>query len=257
MVCLNDKVYVGGGGLSFDAIDSARLYIYCPITDTWDTMDTPVYDFALTVYRSQIVLLGGRMYHNSENVDGRPNYNVWTLKENGWWPTTLPPMETTCLNASAVSHGDHVFVIDNQRVYVCNGHNWAIAQHPTFCPTIMPHISSTVINGCWYVLSGGEVHYTSLDLLLAGCQPSYTPQSSSVWKRLRAVTEGSCCLAKCGNRLVAIGWSTVYAFSQITQSWVDVGDVPFRYTIHCFPCAEGLPLIIMARSRAYNFTVKG
>ena len=84
-------------------------------------------------------------------------------------------------------------------------------------------------------MKGGGIHYASLDSLLASCQPSDTPQSSSVWKRLPDVPGGSGCLTKFGTRLVAVGESALCAFSPTTQSWVDVGDVPFHCGIYFSP----------------------
>ena len=49
------QVYLGGGTVSGNKRDEARLYIYTPATDTWDVLDTPVYHFALTTYHSQLV----------------------------------------------------------------------------------------------------------------------------------------------------------------------------------------------------------
>ena len=119
-VYLDDKVYISGpppayysGGKTL-----ASLYIYTPATDSWETIDTPVYGFALTTYHSQLVLVGGI---NCD--DESPAAKLWTLSEDGQWQETLPPMETACTYASAVSHGDHLLVVDGDwcTVSVYNG----------------------------------------------------------------------------------------------------------------------------------------
>ena len=246
-------MYVGGGWASTGRRDSARLYIYAPATDTWDMVDTPVYGFALTVYHSQLVLVGGREYV-SENVEGRQSNELWTLCDDGQWQLNLPPLEASCSGASAVSHGDHLFVITSQhRVHVYNGQKWARTEDP---PPLL-RIKSSVVNGCCYVieLERGEVYCASLDSLIASCQPNETPQiSSSVWKRLPNTPVGSCPI-KFGNRLVAVGLSTICAF--FPPTWVDVGNSP---TLSQSPCAIVLPsnkLMVVAKEMAYMATLKG
>jgi hypothetical protein len=76
-VWLKDKVYVGGC-ISDNRRDWARLYIYTPATDTWTTLDTPVYWFGLTTYHSQLVLVGGMKYVPDESVVGEATNKLWT-----------------------------------------------------------------------------------------------------------------------------------------------------------------------------------
>ena len=250
-VWLKDKVYMGGGWTSGNRRNQARLYIYTPATNTWTTLDTPVYKFGLTTYHSQLVLVGGWEYVG-ENIDSELTNKLLTLSEDGQWQETLPPMPTPCSDASAVSHGDHLLVINDNHpneVYVYNGHHWASAQHP---PQQLNSIKSTVFNGNLYLMGTilGEpqqicVYSASLDSLLASCQPSETSQPSSLWKRLTNVPSEWCCPAVFGNRLVAVGrrlsgTTSLYAYSSLTQSWVhmaDVSSMPFFST----PCAVSLP----------------
>jgi hypothetical protein len=230
-VWLKDKVYVGGGWISGNKRDDSRLYIYTPTTDTWTTLDTPVYWFGLTTYHSQLVLVGGWEFVG-ENVVGEPTNKLWTLSEEGQWQETLPPMPIPCTYASvsAVSHGDHLLVISGgypNKVYVYNGHHWASAQHP---PQRLESVKSTVFIGHWYVMGrGGMVYSTFLDSLLASCQPSETSQPSSLWKRLTDVPSGYCYPVVFGNRLVAVGRRSsdttiisLHAYSSLAQSWVHI-----------------------------------
>ena len=264
-VWLKDKVYVGGGWTSGSRRDHARLYIYTPATDTWTTLDTPVYCFGLTTFHSQLVLVGGREYVG-EYVVGEPTNKLWTLSEDGQWRETLPSMPTPCTYASAVSHGDHLVVITDEypanKAYVYNGHHWASAQHP---PQWLYSIKSTIFNGHWYLMErGGIVYSASLDSLLASCQPSETSQPSSLWKRLTDVPSERCCPAVLGNRLVAVGGrstdtsiTSLYAYSSLTQSWVHMADAPISLIPHVFyfPCAVLLPsneLMIVSGQTAFK-----
>ena len=279
VVCLKDKIYVGGG-TSGSRRDDARLYIYSPATDTWSILDTPVYQFALTTYHSQLVLVGGREYVG-ENIDGDDTNKLWTLSEDGQWQETLPPMPTPCgYGTSAVSHGDHLLVIGgddypNNKVYVYNGHHWASAQHP---PQRLGSIKSTVLNGHWYLM-GGEllpsrptcVYSCSLDSLLASCQPSeISHQPSPVWKRLTDPPSNRDCFPTVfGKRLIAAekalsddqSTSTIislHAYSSFTQSWEHVGDTP-PSSSDAPPCAIILPsdeLMIVRGERAFKATLK-
>ena len=167
-MCLNGKVYLSGRTSSSP---NQHILIYTPATDTWDTLDTPVYDFALTTYRSKLVL--GE--YVDEYVEGRPSNKLWTLSEDGKWEKTLPPMETAYDHASAVSHGDHLLVIDSnhKEVHVYNGHHWAKAQH---LPETLVSVKSTIFKGDLYV-SGtlqNKLYSASLDSLIASSQPSET-----------------------------------------------------------------------------------
>ena len=275
-VWLKDKVYMGGGTTySGSKRDAARLYIYTPTTDTWDTpIDTPVCWFGLTTYHSQLVLVCGWKYV-SEYVMGELTNKLWTLDEHGQWQETLPPMPTSCNDTSVVSHGDHLLVIDsdrsllNNQVYVYNGHHWASAQHP---PQQLLSMKSTIFNGHWYLVGEGlfpsqktHVYSASLDLLIASCQPSETSQPSSVWKRLTDTSNKNCYPAVFGNRLTAVAGgglfsipTSIHAYSSITQSWVHVGSI-FLPSSTAASCAIVLPsneLMVVGGQRAFKVTLK-
>ena len=167
-------------------------------------------------------------------------------------------MQTPCgINASAVSHGDHLLVIGDypNELDVYNGHHWASAQHP---PQQLFSINSTIFNGHWYLMGTVEpqktcVYSASLYSLLASCQPSESSQPSSLWKRLTDVPSGYCYPAVFRNRLVAVGDTSLHAYSSPTQSWVLVADVPFSFI--STPCAVLLPsneLMIVNERRAFK-----
>ena len=261
-VWLKDKVYVGGGWTSGNYRDWARLYIYTPTTNTWTTLDTPVYFFGLITYHSQVVLVGGREVIVKEFMD-EPTNKLWTLSEDGQWQKILPPLPTLCTYASAVSHGDHLLVITNDfptnKVYVYSGHHWESAQHP---PQRLSSVKSTIFNGHWYLIGRERIVYSaSLDSLLASCQPSETSQPSSLWKRLTDVPNDYCCPIVFGNRLVAVGKrstgitiTSLYAHSSLTQSWVPMEDVAISSILNS-PCAVLLPsneLMIVSEWRAFQ-----
>ena len=251
-VWLGDKLYVGGGWTTLTSgnyRDKARLYIYTPTTDTWSHIDTPVYYFALVIYQSQLVLVGGRKFLG-EGRDGPVTNILWTLTERGQWRETLPPMRTKRRGASAVEFAGNILVAggrDDEGRYtdiveVYNSHHgdWAKAH---CLPKACYDMKSTVLNGHWYLMGGlgqgKKVYYASLDSLVASCQPSEKPLPS-VWKRLPDVPREHSSIAVFGNRLIAVGGgafpspsSSVHAYSPYNQSWVHVGDMPVGLRSTC------------------------
>ena len=229
-VCLKDKVYMRGRLGVRGKRDMARLYINTPATDTWDTLDTPVYNFALTTYRSKLVLVGGREYVG-ENVKGRPSNKLWTLSEDGEWEETLPPMETSCNHASAVSHEDILLVVDGhlKEVLVYNGQYWANAQ--PLPEQIMLSTQCVVFDGDLFVIGEqfagtNEVYSASLVSLIASCQHSKSSQSSTtVWKSFSDAPGSHCYPVVFGERLIVVGMEAIYAYSPSNRSWTNVGGL--------------------------------
>ena len=258
-VCLQEKVYLGGGHdklLSVGERALAKLYIYIPATDTWDTLDTPVYNFALTTYRSKLVLVGGREYVG-EKVEGRPSNKLWTLSEDGKWEETLPPMETACDHASAVSHGDHLLVIDGDRkeVLVYNGQYWAKSRHDL--PERLNKINSSVHPHYMIVSGSGKIYYASMDSLIASSQPSETSQPSTVWKSLPDAPVRSCSTSIIfGTRQITIGNSgDVYAYFHPTQSWVKVGCLSLCLLSPHFVVLPSNELMVISKAHSFKVTL--
>ena len=254
-MCIRDSHTLGS--LKSDA----KLYVYTPTTDTWTAMDTPVVQFALTTYHSQLVLVGGREYTSMMRV-GLATNQLWTLDKQNELQETLPPMGVRRHSASAVSHGDHLLVAggssDTTRldvVEVYSGHNWSSAQ-PLVDPCVL--MKSAVLDGHWYLMGGAGqgkvVYYVSLDSLIASSQLSEISQPSSVWKRLPDVHNVNSTPSVFGNRLTAIGGrpmdqklpiSSIHAFSPHTQSWVHVGDLPVAGFQVCTVVLPSGELIVM------------
>ena len=220
-MCLEDKVYFG----------SDKLYVYSPTTDTWAIKNTPVHSFALVVYHSQLVLVGGWM-----TDDGSVTNKLWTLDRQDQWKETLPPMTVRRQEASAVEYSNNILVAggwsdqgtDIDIVEVYNGHHWAKAQS---LPIVCSGVNSAILNGHWYLARGDgqgkQVYYASVESLIASCQPSGR-QLPSVWKRLPDVPHEYFIPVAFGNRLVAIGYDTssIHAYSPYSISWVHVGELP-------------------------------
>lgn len=260
LALLNNKLYMGGGTANNDR-NAAKLYIYSPVTDTWDSMNTPVFYFALTTYCSQLVLIGGVEHTAVNNVSNK----VLTLNELGQWVETLPSMEIECWGASAVSYREYLLVADCifNRIEVYNGHGWSSVQPLPSNSHFM--FKSTVFHGYWYLMGGTtqrkEVYCASLDSLIASTQPSQASKSPSIWNQLLDLPEAYCYPAVFGNNLIGITAlrtpNDIYAYSQHTQSWEHVGNVPGK---KCSPCCIVLPtsneLMVMAEGRTFKAALK-
>lgn len=241
-VWYGEKLYIGGGWTFRSIRNDARLFVYTPNNDTWDSIIAPVFYFGLTSYRSQLVLVGGREYI-SEYFMGEFTNKLWTLSKLGQWQETLPPMKIKRRSACAVSYRDHLLVAGGKTSYarssndveIYNGSNWSFVQP---LPQSYYDLKSAIVDRYWYLMGGlvqgNEVLYASLDSLLASfSQPS---EPSSVWKRLTDAPNPSSSAAFHGSRLVAVGGgelSTIYAYSSYTNSWIHVGNMPFTVSSTC------------------------
>ena len=237
---------------------AAQLYIYDLPSDSWNAIDTPSYGYALTHYRSRILLIGGR-----EPGEEKPTNKLWLMSKDYKWESTLPPMEVACVHALAVSHGDHILVFDNDRyeIYVFTGRAWATAEPPS---VKLQGIKSSIIGNEWYLTGESfdsfveqqRVIHASLEALVATCRRSLleTPQSISVWKVLAHFPSGCCSLAEFGGRLIAVGSSAIYAYSSHAELWVHIGDVPVPYPMpHSILLPSNKLMVIMKKT---NFMVK-
>ena len=257
---LGDKLYVGGGFTSGSHRNQSRLYIYIPTTDTWTTLDTPVDWFSLVTYHNEVVLVGGRNYVG-EHRAGLDSNQLWTLDEQKVWQINLPPMNVRRSHVSAVNYREYLLVAGGQNdgklcnvVEIYNDQTWSTAEP---LPKPCQSMKSAVLDGCWYLMGGTstialesdyfcDVYFASMDSLLASCQPSETETLQPSWKRLIDVPHSRSIPAIIGNRLTTIGGtrrdlqpiSSIHAFSQYTNSWVNVGNLP---AAGCDICAMVLP----------------
>ena len=190
-VVLNNKVYVSAS----DRLDpSGRCGLgtnsVCDISgDSWDKIQCPTYQHAITVYNNQLVLVG-EIYHSTKACTNK----LWVLQEE--WTQSLPPMLSKRCNASAVGIGSHravaggnepgrfsVLPLDMVEIY--DSHGWTVAeslQKPSYCMNL-------VLQGdMWYLMGGKEqgreVYHTSLNDLIA--TTSSNP-ATSIWRKLPKV----------------------------------------------------------------------
>ncbi len=248
-VQLKNKVYVQGDTASTKT--NSTIYTYEVPADAWVSMRSPAYWSALTIYHSQLVLVGGR-----ETITKRDTDQLWVLQDEQTWTQPLPPMPTVRHSASVISLGDHLVVaggvtglarIDSVEVY--DGVQWVRADP---LPVACRDIKSTHHSGMWYLMGGvgqsTSVFYTSLQSLFekATRQPPHSPDSSeqqSVWKTLPDVPyEYSSTTTLGGEALLTVGGmkkiqykntSSISMYCPLTRSWLHIGDVPVAVRSTC------------------------
>ena len=232
-----------GGATELDSKEAAaRVYIYTPEEDMWDALDTPVYYFALAIYCSQLVVVGGvELVFRQQSCTN----NLWTLNKESW--LSLPPMKTKRQFASAVGCEHYLIVAGGEDeesktdildvVEVFNGRLWAYSFRLPFQP--FPNMKTAVVSGHLYLTGGLKgVYFASLEVLIAS---NKAEPPSSVWKRIHDVPVVSPCLAEFNNHLIAVGQlcvfdeeyimtesclePSIYAYSRDRCSWVHVGDI--------------------------------
>ena len=252
----NDTLYVGGG-LTQRKLqkDEAKLYVYSPTTDIWHAaIDTPVYWFALVVYRSQLILVGGREYHDQESdKPGKTTNKLWTLSNLDspllWQEISqLSPMQTKRHSASAINYVDCLLVAgghhgsktatlqeeDSLRdVEIFDGQQWATTQP---LPKPCWHMKSVIFEKNWCLIGGygqeNDIYYASLDSLIAHRYHSTATlldleMPLDLWKKLPDAPNAlSSPVMLPENRLITIGGEStadVYIYSSKSEtSWLPV-----------------------------------
>ena len=273
-VVLGNKVYIGGGNFGPELASSNKLLIYDFTENSWAILDTPTEWYALAIYHSQLVLVGG-MYPDT----GRATNQLWVLDQQHHWTQPLPAMRTERYQASAVSMDDHLIVaggcVDGDSlldvVEVYDGNSWRFVQS---LPKACSRMTSTLLEGKWY-LAGGlgqgrEVYTTSVDSLVTIYIEDTSPKFmvaegggavlTSVWKDKipDAPLEYS---APIGfkNQLFTVGGgnpysSAIHAYFPKTNSWEHVDNLPVSFYS---PCTIVLPteeLLMVGGQTASGFS---
>ena len=239
-VLMGHNVIVGGGDTSGDFTADATVYIYDINRDYWGIHSiAPTYQSALTTYRSQLVLAGGK-----EIASGRVTNSVCVF-ENGKWCPSIPAMTVARWGSSAaVSRGLHLIVAGGNSNYgksdiveVFDGRSWSTAQSLSQGCWDM---KSVVYNDVWYVCGGVEQGCKVYSVPLQSIVESTRDTRFIVWTKLPPTPHCSS-IALFGQQLLTIGGggllslptSAVHAFSPHSQSWPHVGDLPVALYSTC------------------------
>ena len=206
--------------------------------DSCDLLNTPTEDYTLTIYNSQLVLVGGR---NPITLNLTDELCVLDADQQHW-NQSLPSMPIKCCQSSAVSTDHHLIVaggLDDDLdpldvVQVYDGHQWRRVEPLPKAGYLM---KSNLLKGIWYLAGGDEqereVFCTSLHSLIDSTSLDRNRQPS-VWKKLPNAPLEWCTPVTIGKQLAAVGGSSgghsyssaIYLYSNHTNAWMYVGDLP-------------------------------
>ena len=197
------------------------------VESSWTATDTPTFRYALTIYDSHLLLVGGNCYPSQQTTN-----KVYTMIDGGF-KELLPPMKDKRCSSSAVSSASVLVVAggwgDSQlsSVEVYNYGQWTYKQSlPCACfnATLALYSDELIVIGG--ERQGTKVYRISLQSLVSGTE-------QSPWETLPDVPFKNSAAAVFGGRILTIGgWkypkstSSIHAYSPNTQSWLHVGDIP-------------------------------
>ena len=241
-VYLHNKLYVGGGETQ-DPTATRNVYVYNFNGNTWVSLCTPTRHPALTIYQSQLLLVGGQL----ASTDLITN-QLWHLQEIAQqWRQPYPPMHTVRMGASAASCQHYLVVAGGKGVVlspcdveVFNGQQWMkVEPLPKGCVFMKPILHS----GVFYLIGGQSqlksVFYAAFKSLTDGAQ-------QSAWKTLPDVPYNLCSGTVFQGALVAVGGidsstesdataatSPLHMYSPATQTWDKVMEMPLAVDSTC------------------------
>ncbi len=263
-VMYRGTLYVGGGGTSDDDF---TLFMYQFKQDTWGTVKTPTYYYALAVYQDHLVLAGGTLPSSLTSTD-----QLWLTdnQRRHTYMQTVPPMNTSTYQATAITTEEHLIIaggVDGHKclttVQVYSGKQWALAQP---LPVAASRIKYTILNDTLYLIGGynqgKKVFYTSLPALLGSVHQLKTPQASTptVWNTLTDAPLEHSSIAVLRSELVAIGGRdyspsspSLHMYSRHSHRWEEMeATVPQPLSSTCsitLPTGELMVIVGWTRNR--------
>ena len=249
--CDIQSVYVpdSRGGRVYLAMTKERKFCFCTFGNgsvVWHSeLDLPsihghpFHDYALTVYRSKMVLIGGTLM-------GFLISSVWTLnsKTNKW--ENLPPMLTSRSSVVAVGYGDHLVAAGGKcgdticcDVEVFNGSDWKkVKQLPDDLKQLKGLTSVLHTDKRWYIMeadsSDREKEFRAT--YSAPIEEVISDSPTCVWKKHSKESSppsGKLPPVSFNGQLIVVGnndsygKAKLYFHSPVTDSWVSIENVPY------------------------------
>lgn len=239
IVQYRNKIIVGG----HYSKNCGRIYEYDPELDKWSTLaEAPVWFFGLTVFQDRITVVGG--FDTAKQKCSDLLY-CWNEFEKSWI-SSLPPMPTARMYASATSLGSSLAVAGGrnaQSTFKCiEVFNFDSQQWYTAHPLLVERSSmkSLCYKGCWYLVGGEQQGFATTRALYTPLQSlidSSLHKSGSVSsvKAIPPAPKTYSAISVLGTKIVSIGGGesdeatpsvTVYALSEDPVTWVEVGELP-------------------------------
>lgn len=217
-IVLNEKVWVGGGDLYND---SNRLFVSSTDLESWEVLTTPTYQFSLTTYNSELVVVGGK----KAGTDQLSN-KLWTLNGRNDWDQSLPSMSIKRFFSSVINTGTPEYLVvaggigeDGSALEIVEAYideQWsAILPMPRKCF----RMKSALHNGSLYFMGGkgqgGKAYCCDMRSIF----------SLSEWSQFEVPSEYSYPLSFGQQLIVFSGNGKLYVHSSISDSWVHVGSI--------------------------------
>ena len=226
-VILNNRIYVMGYS-GYAELD-ATINISNDLNAVWEQLNSPASFSALTVFDSQLVMVGGRSCTSCE-VTGE----LWSLEDEGKgkWTQPLPAMPTARLAASAVTIKNYLIVaggcgsdgqyLDVVEVYHTTTHWTRIDCLPSPCVHMKTVHHDTIFYLIGGMRQGNSIFYSSLQTVI----DRLSSPTTTIWNTLpEAPYEGSS-ITICKDTLVAIGGdsfssptASLHIYSPYTNEW--------------------------------------
>ena len=239
----NGKLYMGGTSMTKTGQPAAKLYSYIISSKSeWKIeVDPPVYNFALVSYKSELLLIGGKVCSKENEIADF----IWTydkIQQKFEKHPTLQLNRKRC-GASATSCDDTLVVAGGEALSSESDRNvieiyrdldhWEVEQ-PRELLYDSEEISIVIFNQQLFLKSGLKTFFTSLDSLGVDTETS--------WKHVNNIPDplswGT--LAVFGQRLVVTNGAVIFAYSFCTGCWIPVEESNERSDI-LGSCAVVLP----------------
>ena len=258
-IVIGNKVYVGGGNTG-DSETDALVFEYSPSEDKWNILPpAPITLFGLGQLLGELVIVGGKVQQNVYNCVYV--FDRFTRR----WKDSLPPLSTaryvpTCVSLSyalLVCGGlsDDNKVLSSIEMIDCDNFEWQVAGYLSR-PSTLCYTSAVVIQDFLYFL-GGYKNSTANSVTNSAHTASLTHLTSPagispyVWKSLPPTPHYQSTAASLGSCILAIGGTgmpymlpvhnSIYAYSQNSESWIKIGDLPYagcHMTVTTLPSGE-------------------
>ena len=227
-VILDDKIYVGNLCIASNIEKKGKICVSLFNLQSWTLIDdTPTHSYALTTYKSKLVLVGGAI----GNSDITTN-ELWLSADCGkTWSQDLPPMPTKRTFPSAVSTDECLLVMDGYGPREKPVEIFVEGQWSSLFPLPYPMKKNYVIhNGIFFATMypnyGAYCPVESLIEYATGAK-SLPVSSTALWS-MTQIREGE--LVSFHGELLSISiGGSIYAYSNCSQSWLHIQGMNAEY----------------------------
>ena len=264
-VLVEEKLYVGGGYA--DVYDS-KVFMSSPNFLEWTQLEIlhGTKHFALTTYKSQLVLVGGKITAPAQNAVTNKLWIRNTLLNK--WEEFLPPMQIERYWPSAINLGSpEALVVAGGRgkegkeldsVEILLGGEWSTVKS---LPKRCYGIKAIIYNERLYLAGGNRQGRNVFCCKVASITDKEVAQSDSLWSQFTAIPLEAAYMACFQHELVAVT-KKVFAYQSFAKCWVHVGDTPKDIRVETIPInVPSGDLVVIGtstkKSKLFKISMKG